>query len=134
MLSISFLLVKMVFARSGMPIWTPHPLTEFFSLSKYCFRNSSSVGLIDDGLSTSSASPLYAALLQTINGVMHVALWPQAVSQTPDYVTSFRTQTSCDGCFASQFLCWSFHFISAIQDSKSTIITKDVCQTLIQFP
>ena len=67
--------------------------------------------LIDDGLlssfqaRSSSTSSFHASLLQTIAGVMSLALCPQVVSQASQHFRSSEKQATCEGCFARQSIC-----------------------------
>ena len=54
---------------------------------------------------SSSASSFHASLLQTINGVMPLALCPPVMSQATQHFRSSEKQATCVGCFASQFIC-----------------------------
>ena len=53
----------------------------------------------------SSASSPYVSLFQTTDGVMSLALCPQAVSQAPQHFRASETQAIYDGCFACQSVC-----------------------------
>jgi len=73
--------------------------------------NGSNVRLIDDGpLSSfqgrsSSASSFHASLLQAIDGVMSLALYPQAVSQAPQHFRSSEKQAIYEGFFTRKSIC-----------------------------
>ena len=86
-----------------------HPVSQKFPQRRQ--GNSSNVRLTDDGrLSSfqgrsSSASSFHASLLQAIDGVMSLALCPQAMSQSPQHFRSFEKRATCEGCFARQSIC-----------------------------
>ena len=54
---------------------------------------------------SSSASSFNASLLQAINGVMSLALYPQVVSQVSQHFRSSEKQATCEGFFARQSIC-----------------------------
>ena len=109
--------LKMVSKRSEKPIYAPSRLRSFPDV---VFKNSSNVGLIDDGpLSSfqgrsSSASSFHVSLLQVIDIVMNLALCPQVVSQAPQHFRSPETQATCDGWFASQSICFVISLYSGV--------------------
>ena len=86
-----------------------HPVSQKFPQCP--LQNGSSVHLIDNGLlssfqgRSSSTSSFHASLLQTIDGVMSLAFYPQVVSQAPQHFISSEKQATCEGCFAHQFIC-----------------------------
>ena len=92
-----------------------HPVSQKFPQS--CLSNGSNVRVIDDGpLSSfqrrsSSASSVYASLLQAIDGVMFLALCPQVVPEGSQHFRSSEKQATCGGFFAHQSVCSviSFH-------------------------
>ena len=73
-------------------------------------RNGSSVfHLTDDGpLSSFQGRSFHASLLKAIDGVMSLALCPQAVSQTPQHLISSKAQATCGGCFPASVSARSF--------------------------
>ena len=99
---------KMVCMRLEKPICAPPRLSEVSSMSPLKRFQCS---FIDDGpLSSfqgrsSSASSFHASLLQAVDGVMSLALYPQVVSQAPQHFRSSKKQATCEGCFARQPIC-----------------------------
>ena len=98
----------MVSMRSKKPICAPSRLSE---VPQRWLSNSPNVRLTDDGpLSSfqgrsSSASSFHASLLQTISGVVSLALCPLVVSQASQHFRSSEKQATCEGCFARQSVC-----------------------------
>ena len=60
---------------------------------------------------SSSASSVHASLLQAIDGVLSLVLWPQVVSQVSQHFRSSEKQATCEGCIFRQYICLviSFH-------------------------
>ena len=52
-----------------------------------------------------SSSSFHASLLQAIDGVMSLALYPQVFSQVPQNFRSSKKQDTREGCFARQSIC-----------------------------
>ena len=104
-ISVQFSLKWYPCARKSPYNYALHPVSQRFP--QRCLWNSSSVRLIDDGrLSSfrgrsSRASSFHASLLQAIDGVMSLALWPQEVSQASQHFSSSEKRATCEGALSS---------------------------------
>ena len=78
------------------------------------------------------SSTLHAPLLQPINGVMSLALYPQVVSQAPQHFRSSEMQAICEGSFVLRFVCSLslYIYIWHIEDNASKWAFKSGCCTL----
>ena len=94
-------------------------------------RNGSTVRLTDDGpLSSFQGRSYHASLLKAIDGVMSLALCPQAVSQTPQHLISSKAQATCGGCFPPVYLLGHFPPPGHVLGSTPTAVLKDGCRML----
>ena len=90
-----------------------------YALNIRLFDYALNIRLIDDGpLSSfrgrlSSASSFHVSFLQTIDGVMSLALGPQVKSQVLQHFKSSETKTTCEGCFPVSLSARSFPFTLA---------------------
>ena len=115
------------------PICAPPRLSE---VSPTLLLGGCSVRLIDDGpLSSfqgrsSSASTFHDSLLQAIDGVMSLALCPQAVSQAPQHFRSSDTQPLVMIALPASLSVGHFSSLRHVQGSKPTAVFAAGCRPL----
>ena len=78
----------------------------------------------------SSASSFNASLLQTISGVMFLALCPQVVSQASQHFRSSEKQATSEDCFALQSVCSVESLHSGMLGSTPTGVLDCRCRPL----
>ena len=77
----------------------------------------------------SFTSSFFYSLLQTINGVMSLALCPQVVSEAPQHFRSSEKQATCEASFAHQCICSVISLHSRhVQGSTPTGVFEGGCQ------
>ena len=70
---------------------------------------------------SSSASSFHASLLQAIDGVMSLALYPQVVPQASQHFRSSEKQAICEGFFARQSVCSAISLHSKMRRSDGNV-------------
>ena len=75
----------------------------------------------------------YASLLQTIDGVMSLALCPQVVSQASQHFRSSQKQATCEGCFARRLSARSFPSALIYTNKVQTVAARCTLAHYVRF-
>ena len=132
--SVSF---KMVFVHLEKQVCAP-PIFQKFP--QCCLWNSSSVCLIDNGLLLSfegkllSSSSFYTSLLQTVDGVMSLALCPQCLKLLKNTSDLPRHKPFVMVALPATLSAWSFPFTPAYPGKHIHRVLMHVCQSGFPTP